>query len=547
VRRLCVRADDLSTHRTPFARLRGAAPPAAPLMTEISIPGHEVLNLIGEGGMAQVWAGARLGAGQSLKPVAIKVIHPEFSSDHRYQELFLSEGRTTMMFSHGNIVTVFDVGAIDEQLYMVMEWIDGVTLSEFARTILKKRGRPLEIAVALSITVQVLCALDYAHTYKLNRKKVGVIHCDICPQNVMITSSGEAKLLDFGVARISGGRTTRSLKGHPHYMPREQAQGNPRVESDLYAVGAMLFELLEGEKYRSHCTTEDEAIADVFADVVRELRRADVPEELRRLLRELLAVSWHDRPHSAAEVIKRLADLPVEQHSSILPIKELYWAFFGESHSGLTRFAHRDPQMWVDHMRKLGKSRGGRRNVSRPSGLDGAQAPESDAAPRSMMMPRAHEPVRLHRAGEQGAETPDAPPDARKKTMLLDADQASGSPEQGPAQPIERTVRLSRSDLPIETERRSDPIAREPTIVLDMADYVPLMSSAAVVRSNRELVTGLGSVVKTLTGSGAVGLARWLDLATGRIGLIVMAMVTFGMVLPLACWVTTRSSTEVRR
>lgn len=363
-------------------------------MPEISIPGHEILNLIGEGGMAQVWAGARLGAGNSIKPVAIKVIRPEFSTNHRYQEMFVSEGRTAMMFSHGNIVTVFDVGCAGDQLYMVMDWVDGVTVSQFARAIVRKRGRPLELPVALSIVTQLFCALDYAHSYKVNRKKVGIVHRDVSPHNVMISSSGESKLLDFGVARVVGGRTTRSLKGNLIYMPREQAQGNPRVESDIYAAGALLFELLEGERFRSHCKTEDDVLRDIFEGGVPELGRADVPEELRRLLREMLSVAWRDRPHSAVEVIKRIERIPVEQFSSVLPIKDLYSAFFGEAHSGLTRVAHRDPEMWVEHMRKLGKA-GGHRVVR--SELEG-QIPEPchQQAQRTFMQPRAHEAVRLH-------------------------------------------------------------------------------------------------------------------------------------------------------
>jgi len=507
--------------------------------------------------MAHVYAGARLGAGKSIKPVAIKVIRPELSTDHRYQEMFLSEGRTAMMFGHGNIVAVFDVGVVDDRLYMVMDWVDGVTVSQFARTIIKKRGRPLELPVALAIVVQLLCALDYAHNYKLNRKKVGIVHRDVSPHNVMISSSGEVKLLDFGVARIAGGRTTRSLKGNLSYMAREQAQGNPRVESDLYAAGALLFELLEGERFRSHCKTEDELLQDIFEGGVPELRRADVPEELRRLLRELLAVSWHDRPHSAVEVIKRIANLAVDQLSSSIPIKELYWAFFGESHSGLTRFAHRDPQMWVDHMRKLGKGQGGHRAVSKKTGFD-EPAPEGGAevAPPMLMQPRAHEGVSLHPAGDT-----DADPFEVSKTVRLDPERTrrptaasdgatSEAVTSAASVTVDPTVRLpwpgaaEGSDRERPEQRSEAPPTAEPTVRL-AADLMGGMGSAGLASVRQGSFTRFGSVVRMLRGS-TEGPVRWRDVLTGPVGLIVLAVLTFGVVLPIACHVTMQGS-EVRR
>lgn len=268
-------------------------------MLDISIPGHEVLHLVGEGGMAQVWAGARLGAGGSLKPVAIKRIRPRLFSDPRFREMFLIEGRTTMLFGHGNIVNVFDVGSCGDELYMVMEWIDGVTLDHFARVLLTKRNEPLELSLVIAIVTQLLCALDYAHKFKYNKKKMGIIHRDVSPFNVMVTSSGEIKLMDFGVARVSGLHTTRSFKGNLSFMPKEQAQGDPRVESDLYAVGGVLYWLLEGKGFRSQHESEDTLMQAIYDGTVPPMKRPDVPDGLRRLVYELLAPDWRHRPHSA--------------------------------------------------------------------------------------------------------------------------------------------------------------------------------------------------------------------------------------------------------
>lgn len=537
-------------------------------MPEISIPGHEILNLIGEGGMAQVYAGARLGAGKSIKPVAVKVIRPELSADRRYREMFLSEGRTAMMFSHGNIVTVFDVGEVDDQLYMIMDWVDGVSVKHFAQTVVKKRGRPLDLPVVLAIATQLLCALHYAHNYKLDRKKVGIVHRDVTPYNVMISSSGEIKLLDFGVARIAGGRTTRSMKGNLVYMPREQAQGNPRVESDVYAVGALLFELIEGERFRGHCKTEDDVLQDIFYGGVPELRRQDVPEELRRLLREMLAVSWEDRPHRAAEVIKRIEALPIEQFSSPLPIHDLYQVYFGESHSGLTRFAHRDPQMWVDHMRKMGKARG-QGGARKKSGLDVPQEREG-APPHTLMQPRAHEEVRLHPVMDEDSDPLEAlktvrydpsripaPKDEGATADPATAEPAAGETPRDEPEP-ERTVRLGRDEPPkAENEPGRDPGGEASKVEPTMRLPPPFATAGASAEAGTSelatapvpavgMFTRWGWVSRTFGGGTTQGSARWRDLLTGPFGLLLLATFTFGVALPIACQVSL-SAAEVRR
>lgn len=523
-------------------------------MTEIVIPGHEILNLIGEGGMAQVYAGARLGAGNSIKPVAVKVIRPELSADPRYREMFLSEGRTTMMFDHGNIVTVFDVGEIDDQLYMVMSWVDGVSLKHFARTLVKKRGRPLDLPLVLSIAVQLLCALDHAHSYKVDRKKVGIVHRDVTPYNVMVSSSGVIKLLDFGVARIAGGRTTRSMKGNLVYMPREQAQGNPRVESDIYAVGALIFELIEGERFRSHCKTEDDVLQDIHQGTVPELRRPDVPEELRALLRVMLAVSWADRPHSAVEVIKRIEELPIELFASPIPIKEFYELYFGEAHSGLTRFAHRDPQLWADHMRKQGRARKQGGAKKRTSGHDAPREPGGEARVLTLLQPRAHAEVRLHPVMDEGSDPlealktvrfepsqapapKDEEPDAAASAAEVRADETAGEPPRP-----ERNVRLEDDDPPkAAAQPKREPSGGAPKVEPAADATAGAGTSELVPPPARGMLARMSWVARRLRGGKAQ-----LAALTGPFGLLLLATFTFGVVLPFACQVST-STAEVGR
>ncbi|MEM9456664.1 MAG: serine/threonine-protein kinase [Myxococcota bacterium] len=533
-------------------------------MLDISIPGHEVLHLVGEGGMAQVWAGARLGAGGSLKPVAIKRIRPQLFSDPRFREMFLVEGRTTMLFGHGNIVNVFDVGSSGNELYMVMEWVDGVTLDQFAHALLTKRNEPLELSLVISIVTQLLCALDYAHEFKYDKKKMGIIHRDVSPFNVMVTSSGEIKLMDFGVARVSGVHTTRSFKGNLCYMPKEQAQGDPRVESDLYAVGGILYRLLEGKGFRSQHGSEEALLQAIYDGTVPTMKRPDVPDGLRRLVYELLAPDWRHRPHSAAEAIKRLERLGIEQYTSTLPIKGLYRTFFGDSRSRLTWVAHRNPEMWIEHMRRQGQAAAAHRDAQpaqqpappRPPPPNEVR-PTQTARPYTKVRPRMHEAAAIHRAGEFG----DVPFDEAKTVCFRSGgrrdevgDDATFSgprkdlPDDAP-RTTGGTVRLSM-DYPNAADVGAPVV--DPTVRLTPAECLGADNDEPLPEGGAEagvpgVFTRLGWVSRTFGGRTVQGVARWRELATGPLGLLLLSCFTFGVVLPLACDLGYTGAAEARQ
>src|SRR5438552_16949115 len=193
---------------------------------------------LGAGGMATVYLAQDL---KHHRRVAIKVLRPELAAVIG-AERFLSEVRTTANLQHPHILPLFDSGEADAFLFYVMPFVEGESLRE--RLV---REKQLPIADALRITAEVASALDYAHRH-------GVIHRDIKPENVML-HDGQALVADFGIAlaasKAGGARMTETgmSLGTPHYMSPEQAMGEREItaRSDVYALGAVLYEMLTAE------------------------------------------------------------------------------------------------------------------------------------------------------------------------------------------------------------------------------------------------------------------------------------------------------------
>lgn len=196
---------------------------------------YEMVRHIARGGMAQVY----LARDQLLdRPVALKVLFPELSVDHSFVERFRREAKAAANLSHPNIVSVYDWGQGDSTYYIVMEYVNGPTLSSML-----KQG-PLEPERAAAIAASVAAALDFAH-------RRGVIHRDVKPGNVLIDDRAQVKVADFGIARAVGTSEdltqTGSVMGTATYFSPEQAQGyavDPR--SDVYSLGVVLYEMVTG-------------------------------------------------------------------------------------------------------------------------------------------------------------------------------------------------------------------------------------------------------------------------------------------------------------
>jgi serine/threonine-protein kinase len=263
---------------------------------------YEVGDLLGRGGMAEVHLGrdTRLG-----RVVAIKLLRTDLARDPMFQARFRREAQSAAGLNHPAIVAVYDTG--EETVvesggstvalpYIVMEYVEGRTLRDVLR-----EGRPLEVPQALEVTGGVLSALDYSH-------RMGIVHRDIKPANVMLTASGDIKVMDFGIARaladVSATMTqTQAVIGTAQYLSPEQARGETvDARSDLYSAGCLLYELMTGRPP----FVADSPVAVAYQHV-RELPQPPsaytptIPEVVDRIVLHALAKDREARYQTAAE------------------------------------------------------------------------------------------------------------------------------------------------------------------------------------------------------------------------------------------------------
>jgi serine/threonine-protein kinase len=265
---------------------------------------YEVLQKLGEGGMATVYRGRHLTLGRE---VAIKVLHPHLSATERNRKRFAREARAIEHMDHENILKIFDYsGSEADDCYIVTEFVDGLTLQEF----ISERGR-LPSEVSTLIGVKLAEALSYAHG-------MNIIHRDLKPENVMLRRDGTIKLMDFGIAHFLDEMhltLTGALVGSPAYMSPEQAMERPLDQrSDLFSLGTLLFHLVTGQLpftgsnpsiilrniidgNRPHVAELVPDISDSFADTIerllqsdpgdRQVRASDALEDLRQVLADV--------------------------------------------------------------------------------------------------------------------------------------------------------------------------------------------------------------------------------------------------------------------
>jgi beta-lactam-binding protein with PASTA domain len=265
---------------------------------------YELGGLLGRGGMADVRVGRDLRLGRT---VAVKQLRGDLAADDTFQARFRREAQSSAALNHPSIVAVYDTGeSIDKHgshvPYIVMEYVEGQTLRDILRG--AENGRKILPERALSITADVLSALDYSH-------RSGIIHRDIKPANVMLTPSGQVKVMDFGIARAiadtsSAMTQTAAVIGTAQYLSPEQARGETvDARSDIYSTGCLLYELLTGRPP----FVGDSPVSVAYQHVREEARppsqlNPDVSAAIDSIVAKSLAKRVEDRYQSAADMRK---------------------------------------------------------------------------------------------------------------------------------------------------------------------------------------------------------------------------------------------------
>jgi serine/threonine protein kinase len=276
------------------------------------IGGYELVRRIGRGGMAEVWCAKRMSERKASKFVAIKVVADRYMNDPRFQRMFRSEAELSGLLNHVNIVQVFDEGEDAGRSYLVMEWIDGVNLLKVGAALTFIDDEPWRHKIIAYIVGQLLHALGYAHSVTMHDgNPLGIVHRDVSPQNVLISNNGEVKLTDFGVAHhLLEESSGIHVKGKVRYMAPEQLAGKTRDRRlDLYAVGAILHELLDGRRFRHEAVDQRDLYIAVLSGKVLGLSRP-VPPELDALRQGLLTADPEARTASADAALELLERYP---------------------------------------------------------------------------------------------------------------------------------------------------------------------------------------------------------------------------------------------
>ncbi len=202
---------------------------------------YRLLERIGSGGMSVVYKAQDLSLGRI---VAVKMLHESLTGDADFLRRFRQEAHAAANLAHPNIVTVHDIGQDGSRYYMVMEYVDGRTLKQIVRES-NAQGRFLPVDRVLDLTIQICNGIGYAH-------RANLVHCDVKPQNVLVTRDDRVKVADFGIARAiseaSQAYQNSQVWGTPQYFSPEQATGHPATPaSDVYSIGVIMFELLTGQ------------------------------------------------------------------------------------------------------------------------------------------------------------------------------------------------------------------------------------------------------------------------------------------------------------
>jgi eukaryotic-like serine/threonine-protein kinase len=357
---------------------------------------YTLIHRLGHGGMAAVYLGRATGRAGFEKLVAVKVIHPHLAAEPEFVEMFLDEARIAARLHHPHVVEIHDLGDDEGVFFMVMEYVEGETLASLLRQ-LRKLGEQLPLSAVLQVVADACEGLAAAHDLThVDGRPMHLVHRDVSPHNLLVSMDGRVKVVDFGIAKATGRRSstrTGQLRGKLAYMSPEQA-GGVAIDhrTDLFALGAVLWELLTNERLFT-AETESETLARVTACEVPDIRarRSDVPEGVAALVTRALARELEARFASAQDMLRevraqlRALDEDVDPRGDLAAVMDrLFAARVGYIRAAVRRAGesgtHRE-RAANDPLTPEDATRAGERHVERPSGSNPVGRPSSGSLP----------------------------------------------------------------------------------------------------------------------------------------------------------------------
>ena len=280
---------------------------------------YELIERIGSGGMSVVYKARDRALGRI---VAVKMMHESFTNDKGFLKRFQQEAHSAANLAHPNIVTVHDIGQDEYKHYIVMEFVEGQTLKQIIRSY---NDEPMPISRALDLIIQVCNGIGYAH-------RANLVHCDVKPQNVIVTVDERVKVADFGIARAISTATqvqqVSQVWGTPQYFSPEQAAGDaPTPASDVYAIGIILFEMLTGQLPFAAESHTAMALKHLHTPppLVTEFNPA-IPSQLAQIINKLLAKEPAGRYRTAGQLGRILSTYRQRSQEETGPIQSPFSA-----------------------------------------------------------------------------------------------------------------------------------------------------------------------------------------------------------------------------
>jgi serine/threonine protein kinase len=302
-----------------------------------------LLDLIGTGGMAEVYRGKLLGDKGFQKPIVIKKLLPQVAQDKTMVELFIGEAKLAALLQHENIAATYDFGELDKNFFLAMEYLFGKDLYTVMQKA-KEHESPLEVKHALMIAAKICEGMDYVHSLKdLQNNPLNIIHRDLTPQNIFITYEGKVKVIDFGVAKAEmlDNRTRAGVvKGKVSYMSPEQISGGVvDSRSDIFSIGILLYEMISKRRMyvgdtaaliRKSITVEYEHLETIIQDL---------PPQLYAILDKALTSDLESRYQNCAEMQSDIENLlfSMSERPDSRMLKQYMQELFADEHESEQR------------------------------------------------------------------------------------------------------------------------------------------------------------------------------------------------------------------